>query len=289
MTAEPVDAAVLAVTVPEMRSSEPGPTSDVVRTLRRLTARVGWLEDRLRESGTVPSADLDSADEAMRDLAAAVSAGCDAEERLLGERDRAAYDAALDWFSRLERERDEATNEMLEISAALGSTSRTDPVHVRQLAKFADAERRLAGAEEAVDAYGSTAQSAYNRLATDKELREELAATIEAGGDASSALVVRLRTRLATELGRGALMPAWFSGELGPGPGQARDAVGVRQSAEFSAPSWFEVAIAALAYRAVYEVDDATSLLGAEPAAGMPRHRAAAYRRLRSWLARLAD
>ena len=291
MTAEPMDATLpidrSPDPMPEPAAPEPPPT--VLRALRRLAARVAWLEDRLCESGALPSADLDSADEQTRALAATVAAGCDAEERLLVERDRAAFQAAIEWYARLERERDEADREVLEIGAAAGSTARTDPVHVRQLARFGAAERRLAEAGDAVEGYASTARTARNRLAADATLRAELAETIEAGGEASLALAVRLRDRLAAELGRGTLLPGWFTGELGPGPSGAAEGLDARAAARSAAPGWFEVAVAALAYRTVYGVDDAFSLLGAEPGPSAPKHRRVAHRRLRGWLARLED
>ena len=291
MTAEPMDATLPIDAPPDTAAAPPAPEPPpgLLRTLRRLTARVAWLEDRLCESGALPSADLDSSDEETRTLAATVLAGCDAEERLLVERDRAAFRAAVEWFDRLKRERDEADRELLGIGAAAGSTARTDPAHVRELARFTAAEQRFAEAGDAVDGYAPTARTARGRLAADEALREELAETIDAGGEAGLILAVRLRDRLAAELSRGTLLPGWFTGELGPGPSGTGDGLGARAVAGSAAPGWFEVAVAALAYRTVYGVDDAGSLLGAEPGPSAPKHRRVAHRRLRGWLARLED
>lgn len=291
MSAEPMDA-TLPIDQPP-HDAVPSPVaelpSSVLKTLRRLTARVAWLEDRLRESDAVPSADLDSTDDEARELAVRITAGCDAEERLLAERDRAIFQTAVERFDQLERQRDEAGREMLEIGAAVGSTARTDPAHVRELARFTAAERRLAEAGDAVDGYASTARSAHALLATDAALRAEMAETIEAGAEASLELAVRLRDRLADELGRGALLPGWFTGELGPGPSCSGENLGAREFARSAAPGWFEVAVAALAYRTVYGVDDTSSLLGIEPGPSAPKHRRVAHGRLRGWLTRLDD
>lgn len=291
MTAEPMDATIPLDSPPDTTQGPPAPEPPpgLLRTLRRLTARVAWLENRLAESGTLPSADLDSTDEETRRLAATILAGCDAEERLLVERDRAAFRAAVEWFKRLERERDEAAREMLEIGAAAGSTARTDPEHVRQVARFADAEQRLAAAEDAVDGYAPTARTARGRLTADDALREELAETVDAGGEAGLLLAVRLRDRLAAEVSRGTLLPGWFTSEFGPEPSGAGDGLSARTAARSGAPGWFEVAVAALAYRTVYAIDDASALLGAEPGPGTPKHQRVAHRRLRGWLARLED
>ncbi|HWG28501.1 hypothetical protein [Actinospica sp.] len=291
MSVEPMDATLPLDGLdqaPEPVEAPPAlPPPSMLRTLRRLTARVAWLEERLSESGALPAADLDSTDEETHELAAAVLAGCDAEERLLAQRERAAFQAAVEWYARLERQRDEAERAVLEIGAAAGSTARTDPLHVKRLAGFAAVERRLAEASDAAEGYASTARTARTRLAADAALRAELAELIDAGGEAGLSLAVRLRDRLAAELGRGTLLPAWFTGELGPGPSEA--VPGMPRPAISAAPGWFEVAVAALAYRTVYGVDDASTLLGTEPGPGAPKHRRVAHRRLRGWLARLED
>jgi len=254
-----------------------------MRTLRTLAARVAWLEERLCEAGTLTPADLDTGDEETMRLAAAVLAGSDAEERLLAQRERAAYEAAVEWYAQLEREREEATRELLAIGAAAGSTARTDPVHVRQLARFAAAEQRLAEASSAAEGYASTARNARGRLAADETQRAEWAETIDEGVEAALSLTGRLRDRLTAQLSRGTLLPGWFTGELGPGPSASAGA------SRADGASWLEVAVAALAYRTVYGIDDVGTLLGPPPGPGAPQHQRVAHRRLRGWLARLPD
>lgn len=285
MTVEPMDP-TLPLDSADLVGGAPGQPPNLARTLRRLTARVAWLEERLCEAGTLAPADLDRVDAETAQLAAAVLAGSDAEERLLAQRERAAFQAAVEWYDQLERERDEATRELLAIGAAAGSTARTDPVHVRQVARFAAAEQRLAEASDAAEGYASTARNARGRLAADEALRAELAETIDLGVEAASSLAGRLRDRLAAELSRGTLLPTWFTGELGPGPARPSASPG---PAGHGGAGWLEVAVAALAYRTVYGVDDASTLLGPEPGPTAPQHRRVAHRRLRSWLARVTD
>lgn len=244
-----------------------GTATDMVRTVRRLTARVEWLEEQLRASGTIPVADLDSADDALLDLADAVLNGRDAEEKLLEPSARAALQAAVDRFARLEQDREQATGEVLAISAAVESSARTDPVHVHHLSRFATAEQQLAVATAAVADHAPSARASKKRLAEDDEMRAALAETIAAGIKAEAALNTRLRTRIAGEASRGALMPSWFSAALGPAPARA-------------AAVWFDLAVRSLAYRFIYDVTDTGSLLGPEPAAAAPKHQRSSHDRL---------
>ncbi|HEV2638119.1 MAG TPA: hypothetical protein VGX23_23420 [Actinocrinis sp.] len=250
--------------------------ADQARAARRLAARVDWLERRLRATGTIPVADLGGAGPEALGLAAAVVLGRDAEESLLDPAGRASLKTTAEAFARLEDERDQAAEDVLKISAALESTARTDLTHAQQLARFDAAEQRLAFAATAVAENLRFARAARERLNEDDRSREELAPVIEAGLEARATLEASLRTRLATEVARGALLPAWFSADLGPEP--------VDQD---SAADWLTAAADASTHRLVYGIDDTRSVLGPRPAPTEPKHRRTEYARLAAELNRL--
>lgn len=246
---------------------------EVVRTLRRLTARVDWLEQRFRESGDLPTAALDLGGQDLDDLAEAVFAGRDAQECLLdaGVRERLAAD--LDEFARLELERDEAAENVMTIGKVLQATRRDDPLHLSHAERFSAAERRLAVATEVVRGRQAAARSSAARLVDDDERGTALAPLIEAGRRADADLATLLRDLVQAEVERHALMPAWFADALGHAPGWA-----------VSGSEWLEVAALVLAYRVVYEVSDGQEALGAEPAAGPRKHQFDEFQRLRGVL-----
>lgn len=244
-------------------------TAELARTTRRLTARVGWLEDRLRASGTIPVADLEAISPESKDLAETVLAGRDAEESLLDPAELATLATTVDSFARLGEERDQAAEDVLNISADLESSSRTDPTHAHQLARFGAAEQRLAFATKAVADNLRFARSAQARLALDTESRAELTPTITVGQEAQEALEAELRTRLTDEVARGALLPPWFSTDLGPEPLD-----------EASATTWLTTAANALTHRLVYTVTHPQSLLGPPPTPADPKHRVTDHARL---------
>ena len=250
--------------------------ADLAGSLRRLAARVEWLEDRLRASGTVPVAELDRADTAVHELARAVLDGRDALEGLLEPDERAALLGTVEAFRGLERDRDRAARDVLAISTVLETTPRTDPAHAEHAARFRDAERRYAQTTRAVAQNSPAARSAQERLDADDEHSVTVEPTMVAGRRAELDLDSVLRERLAQEVERGALMPAWFSAVLGPAP-----------SAAMPTAVWFDAAAAALAYRLVYGVDDATALLGSVPEADESRHRGREYDRIVTELSEL--
>lgn len=250
--------------------------ADNAGALRRLVARVEWLEDRLRAAGTVPVAELDRVDAAARDLARAVLDGLDAQESLLQPSERASLLATVEAFRGLERERDVAGRDVLAISTVLETTARTDPAHFDQTARFKDAERRYAQAAKAVSENAPTARTAQDRLTHDAERRVAVEPTLATGGRAEIELDNALRGRLAHEVERGALMPSWFSEVLGPAPAGGG-----------STAAWYDVASAALAYRLVYGIEDVAALLGPAPDPDAPLHRAEEYDRLVSELREL--
>ncbi|WP_194908278.1 hypothetical protein [Catenulispora rubra] len=245
------------------------------KALRRLAARVDWLEERLRASGGVPVADLEPAVEHWEDLADAVQAGRDAEESLLDARVRDQLTADVEEFAVLEADRDRAAQAVLSISTELQSSGRGDLRHQHNAQLFTAAEQRLAEASALAAGRARAAQSARARLAEDAERGASQGPVIDAGREALQELDSLLHEVLEVEVKRGAVMPAWFCAEFGHAPGRA-------DSAE-----WLDAAVGVLSYRLVYEVDDQRIALGAEPAAGPLRHAFDEYWRLRSLVNRL--
>jgi hypothetical protein len=242
---------------------------DTGKALRRLAARVEWLEERLRASGSAPEADLEPAIEHWEDLADAVQAGRDAEESLLDPKVREQLTADVEEFARLEEDRDRAAQTVLGISTELQSTRRGDPLHRRNAEQFTSAEQRLAVATDLVAGRIPAARSAQARLAEDDKRGTSQGPTIDAGREAAQELESLLRERLEGEVRRGAVMPAWFCAEFGHAPGPV------------DAADWLDAAVGVLGYRLVYEVDDQRAALGTEPASGPLRHPFDEYWRLR--------
>lgn len=249
-----------------------GGGKDLGKALRRLAARVDWLEERLRASGGTPVADLEPAVEHWEDLADAVHAGRDAEESLLDVRVREQLTADLAEFEQLEADRDRAAQAVLAISTELQSSGLGDRRHRHNAQLFTSAEQRLAEATALVAGRAPTARSAQARLAEDDRRDASQRTTIDAGREAAHELDSLLREVLEIEVGRGAVMPPWFCAEFGhvPGPGDPAE--------------WLEAAVAVLRYRLVYEVDDQRVALGTEPSPGPLRHPFDEYWRLRRLL-----
>lgn len=246
---------------------------EVVRTLRRLTARVDWLEQRFRETGDLPTADLALDGGRLDDLAEAVFAGRDAQECLLDAGARARLTADLDEFARLELERDEAAEHVMTIGKVLQATRRDDPLHLSHAERFASAERRLTAATGAVARRQASARASAARLVDDDERTTSLAPMIDAGRRADADMAALLRDAVQAEVERHALMPSWFADALGHAPGWV-----------VSGAEWLEVAALVLAYRVVYEVSDEQEALGVEPVVGPRRHQFDEFQRLRGVL-----
>jgi hypothetical protein len=151
----------------------------------------------------------------------------------------------------------------------LESSRRDDPVHIGELRRFSGAEARWAAVTGSLNQHAPAARSSGRRLEADRARNAELGPIVEAGRRAETALTEALRARLEDEIGTGALLPSWFSAVLGPGP-----------TSSASEEQWLDLAAVAWAHRLVYDVDDATSVLGPEPATGTPRHQAESYARL---------
>lgn len=246
----------------------------LLREIRRLSARVAWLEDRVRDSRSVPFADFEDFGEAVFGYADAVYAAREAESSLLTPHARETLQGALDWFGRLQRERDRADMEVLAISATLESTRRTDPEHIRQVARFPAAEQGMADANAALAAYSPTVRTAVRRLAADDAARASARTAVEAGARERRRLFEELRSRVRAEAAQGALVPSWFGAAFGP----------LRHPVE---PERLEAAVEALAYRLVYRIEDAGSLLGPPPGAQASGHQQEEFTRVAAQLARL--
>ena len=247
-------------------------TAELARSVRRLAARVRWLEEQARAADSGQIADLAVADAELLDLADAMRAGWDAEDRLLAPDVRAGLQGAVDWYARIEQKQAEAAQEIMSISAALASSTRTDPVHQRQIGRFAEAEQRLAAASDALAKAAPSAQRSRDQLDADDERRADLGPDIESGRAAQGALDASLYELIVRETERGALLPTWFLAVLGPAPGPDTDAD--------SRAAWFGAATGVLAFRLAYGIDDPESALGPAPGPNGPEHHADNHTRL---------
>lgn len=179
--------------------SDRGRSPAEMKALRRLTARVDWLEERLCASGGAPVADLEPAVEHWEDLADAVQAGRDAEESLLGTRVREQLTADVEEFARLEADRDRAAQSVLAISTELQSSGRVDLRHRHNAEQFTAAEQRLAETTALASGRAPAARSAQARLAEDDKRAASQGTTIDAGREAAQELNALLHELLETE------------------------------------------------------------------------------------------
>ena len=213
---------------------------ELAGTVKRLAVRVSWIEEHLRSSGSARTVDLDHPDPDLVALAATAEAGRAAAGVLLSSVERATLVAELAGHrSLLARHRDTVG----EVLAACEQLANGGPDGA--------ARRRLR----------ADYHTARARLAEDDLERDRTATVLAAGERADRELLTRLRTRIASAVGDGAMLPAWLTGPLGPMP------------AAGSAPRWTDVAAGLLAYRITYAVTDPADAIGEVPAGAGERRR----------------
>ncbi len=245
----------------------------VLRAVRRLAGRVGWLEQRLVASGAAELVDLDAVDGDLRRLAAAAESGREAEAGLMPSAHRAAREQLVARFETAKRQRDAAQQLVLESSGHLANLPVTAGQHRDAAEGFTTVGGRLKAAQRTVGELSASAGDAARALAEDDAARARVEERITAGRDAATALATRLRTRLIEVVGReDALLPGWFSLELGSGPGSADVA------------QWAALGARVLAYRITYGITDRQRALGAGPGAGAPEWRRQEHLALRQAL-----
>jgi hypothetical protein len=252
------------------RSIEVEATShDLAALVKRLDARVEWLERNIRLQATAAEVELDDVDRAEVQLAQVAEAGHVARSELLPPAGRSALEAAVIAHAEAVRTQVHHRDAALAACEVLAETDRDDKRHLDAVAEFRAAVAGRDEARERTRELATPAQEAAAVLGVDEEQQVAVADVLAAGEHAWAALQHRLRTRVADAVGEGALLPAWFTTVLGPIP-PAQDT-----------RAWMDVATSLLAYRVTYGVTDPVVALGRPPAEAETARRRAWYQQLR--------
>jgi chromosome segregation ATPase len=244
-------------------------SNDLAALVKRLDARVEWLERNIRLQAATAEAELDDVDETEVDLAQVAEAGHVARSELLPPSGRSALEAAVAAHAEAVRNQIHHRDVAIGASEILAETSRDDDRHIAAVAEFRAAVAGRDQARQRVRELAGPALDAAEVLGVDEQQQVAVADVIAEGENAWDALQDRLRARVAEAVGVGALLPAWFTSVLGPIP-PAEDT-----------RTWMDVATSLLAYRVTYGVTDPVVALGRPPAEAETARRRAWYQQLR--------
>jgi len=236
---------------------------ELAALVKRLGARVEWLERNIRLKAAAAEAELDDVAATEVELAEVAEAGHLARAELLPPAGRSALEAAVAAHSEAVRAQVHHRDVVLGACEILAETSRDDERHLAAVADFRSAVVGLTDARRRVRDLSASAVEAAEVLSADEDQQVAVADVVAEGENAWAALQHRLRTRVADAVGEGALLPSWFTTVLGPMP-PAQDT-----------RAWMDVATSLLAYRVTYGVNDPVLALGRQPSeAETPRRRA---------------
>jgi chromosome segregation ATPase len=244
-------------------------TQDLAALVKRLSARVEWLERNIRLQDEVPEAELDALDRRELELAQVAEEGHLARAGLLQPANRSSLEAAVTAHAAAVRQHTQHREAALGACEVIADTHRDDPRHGAAVAEFEISVSGLTETRNRMQALTAAALEAAELLSADEENQVAVADVVSEGERAWTALQTRLRGRVADAVGGGALLPSWFTAVLGPMPA-AQDT-----------KAWMDVATSLLAYRATYSVTDPVMALGAPPVDGENPRRRAWYHQLR--------
>jgi hypothetical protein len=243
--------------------------NDLAALVKRLDARVEWLERNIRLQEAAAQVELDDVDSTEVELAEVAEAGHVARSELLPAAGRSALEAAVAAHAEAVRTQVHHRDLALAACEVLAETARDDQRHVNAVAEFRVSVAARNRALQLVRELAAPAMEAATVLGSDEEQQVAVADVLMAGEHAWAALQNRLRTRVADAVGEGALLPTWFTTVLGPIP-PAEDT-----------RTWMEVATSLLAYRVTYGVTDPIVALGKPPGEAETTRRRAWYQQLR--------
>ncbi|GAA3609536.1 hypothetical protein GCM10022223_27010 [Kineosporia mesophila] len=242
---------------------------DLAALVKRLNARVEWLERNIRLQAEVPEVELDALDRRELELALIAEEGHLAKAGLLQAAGRSSLEAAVAAHAAALRQHAHHRDVVLATSEVLADSHREAPQHVAAAEEFEIAVTGMTETRTRMRDLAAPALEAAELLAADEENQVAVADVVTEGEQAWSALQNRLRVRIADAVGGGALLPSWFTSVLGPMPA-AQDT-----------RAWMDVATSLLAYRATYAVTDPILALGLPPVDGENPRRRAWYHQLR--------
>lgn len=254
----------------EKRSAEvESVAGGMVSTLKRLTARVEWLERNIRLQAETAEAALDDFDASEEQLAMVAERGHQARAELLPPSGRSSLEAAVVAHEAAVSTEVHQREVALHACQVLAETRWDDDRHVSAIGEFHAAVAGIDAARARVRELVQPALHAVTTLGSDEERQLAVADVVAEGELAWDALQTRLRSRVAEAVGEGALLPSWFTSVLGPIP-----------PAQDTKP-WMDVATSLLAYRLTYRVSDPILALGREPGPESTARRRAWHQQLR--------
>jgi chromosome segregation ATPase len=234
---------------------------DLAASIKRLGTQVTWIERHIRSTGTARAVDLDLVDPDLSALAATSEAGRRAADDLLPVFARATLESAVATHREAVERRATAQQSLLDSCGALADSGSADAAHRQARTAYLAARSDWVAALRRVEAAAPEAESARARLAEDDDERRRSRPAVAAGQRAEAQLLTRLRTKVASALGDGALLPVWLTAPLGPMPPPE------------AAQRWMDLAAGLLAYRITYSVTDPDDALGDLPDDASRYHR----------------
>lgn len=228
--------------------------SQVEAQIEAVAKQVQWLERRARaDSGEEPVA-LDAVDDRAKALCAAVREMYEQRDELLTADQRALLRKSVTVYDQSAAKLAKARTDMVAASRTLARVPLESAEHTAAAFAFRTARNAIDAADDTAQAQlAGRARNAAARLAEDQGATEAAQPAITAGKKARAQLETRVRTRIADEVARAALLPVWFTTVFGPLPD--------RQNPQ----EWLEDATDAVLYRMVYGVTDPVLLLGVQP------------------------
>lgn len=235
--------------------------------LKRLTARVEWLERNLRRASP-EQLTLDDVPAELRRLAADAEEGGRRQDALMAESVRTTLEGVVAAHAEVVRGLVGHRRAAVAAAGTLASTGWRTPPHRAATTDFEEALAGYRTLREEVSRLAGPALEAAHDLAEDEQQQAAAAGAIESGQAAAAQLRTGLRARLEDAVETGALLPEWFVAALGPLPPST------------GSEAWLEAGTELLAYRLSFAVDDPVEPLGPAPDAEFGPRRRAWYRRL---------
>lgn len=229
-------------------------TSQVEAQIAAVAKQVQWLERRARAGAGEEPVVLDAVDDRARALCAAVREMYGQRDELLTADQRTALRKTITAYDQSATKLAQARKDMVAASRTLTRVPLESSEHTSAAMAFRIARNTIDAAHtSAQNQLAGRARNAAARLAEDQDASEAAQPTLAAGKTARAQLETRVRTRIADEVARAALLPVWFTTVFGPLPD--------RQNPQ----EWLEDATDAVLYRMVYGVTDPVLLLGGQP------------------------
>ncbi|WP_042404673.1 hypothetical protein [Streptacidiphilus carbonis] len=216
--------------------------------------QVQWLERRARAGAGEEPVVLDAVDDRARALCAAVREMYEQRDALLTVDQRARLRKTVAAHEQRVQGLAQARMDMVAASRTLARVPLESSEHSSAAMAFRIARNTIDAAHGSnQDQLAGRARNAAAALAEDQDTSAAVQPALLAGEKARGELETRVRTRIAEEVAKAALLPVWFTTVFGPLPDRK------------DPQEWLGDATDAVLYRMVYGVRDSVLLLGEQP------------------------